>query len=557
MLSYIKINNIAIIEEAEICFPTGLSVLSGETGAGKSIVLDAIGAVLGFRTSRELIRTGEAEASVSAVFRNLSDEVFAALSEHGINRETDGTLLISRLIGQEKNICKLNGTPVTVSALKELGGLLVHIHGQQDNRELLDSAKHLGYIDRVAENDTLLSEMEQLFTKYTETLGEVEKLSDGDTKKARLTDMLNFEIDELTMAKIEPGEREALKNRRTALQNAEKLGLLIAEAKEALSGSEATGAFELLALASKRLTKAASFDEGLSPLSETLSDLMYAVQNAAEELRALPDFEQEAGELENIEERLDLLYKLGVKYGETEEEMLSYLERAKEKLSTLVFAEERISALNAQCAALKKQCKEKAAQLTASRKKAAQGLVKAVAEELSFLGMPSTRFETQFTKKPVSALGAESVQFLLSANAGESLKPLTKIASGGELSRIMLALKNVMSGMDSVDTLIFDEIDAGVSGGAALKVGQKLKEVSKNRQVICVTHLSQIAAFASTHFLTEKREENGKTYTNVTPLGTEGRKRELARIMGGDEITPAQLLNAEELLEYGRKQVER
>ncbi len=553
MLSYLKIRNIAIIEEAEIRFSSGLSVLSGETGAGKSIVLDAIGAVLGFRTSRELIRTGASEASVSAVFSGLSDAVSAKMNDFGIVPQDDDTLLLSRVIGQDKNLCKINDTPVTVSALRELGSLLIHIHGQQDSRELLDSAKHLGYIDRVASDETLLAEMDELYERYSLVEREIEKLSVSDAKKARLTDMLNFEINELSMAQIRPGEREALKKRRATLQNAEKLTALLGEVKDAFLGGEGPGACELLSTASARLTKASALYEELLPLSQTVSDLMYAAESAAEELRALPDFDADGNELQEIEERLDLLYRLAVKYGDTEEEMLSYLLRAKEKLDSLIFSEERIRALTIESAALLEQCNEKAAALTAVRKTAAAAFQKAVAAELSYLDMPSTRFEVQFTEAPLSSLGADDVQFLLSANVGEDLKPLTKIASGGELSRIMLAFKSVLSDKDGIDTLIFDEIDAGVSGRAAIKVGQKLKEASKNKQVVCVTHLSQIAAFADTHYLTEKRAEGGKTFTSVTSLDDDGRKKELARIMGGGDITPVQLKNAEELLTYGRK----
>lgn len=554
MLSYLKIENIAIIEKAEIEFSKGFNVLSGETGAGKSIVLDSIGAVLGFRASRELIRTGESEASVTAVFSDISGSVKQRLLSLGIKPRDDGSLLLSRVIGQDKNICKINGFGVSVSALRELGFVLINIHGQQDSRDLLDSTKHLFYIDRVAENEELLSEMGTLYSKYDATEKEIKSLTVSDEKKARLTDMLEYEINELSMAKISAGEREALKKRRAVIQNSEKLERLIDEAKQAINGDGAPGAHGLLSDAANCLTKAGEYDNSLEPLAGAVLDAMYAVQSVSEELRGKSgELDFDAGELDLIDERLDLLYRLGRKYGSSEEEMLSYLERAKEKLDSLTYSEEKIKKLKDENAQTLKLCVQTAQKLSEKRKKAAAEFEAAVSSELIFLDMPYVKFKTRFEEAPLSALGSDSVEFLISANVGEDLKPVAKIASGGELSRIMLSFKSVLSDKDGTDTLVFDEIDSGVSGRAALKVGQKLKEASKNRQVICVTHLSQIAAFADTHFLTQKKTEGEKTQTYVTALDTAGRKRELARITGGTEITEIQLKNAEELLEYGRK----
>lgn len=554
MLTYLKIVNIAIIEEAQIEFSRGFNVLSGETGAGKSIILDSIGAVLGFRTSRELIRTGETEASVTAVFSDISESVREKLASLEIAHEDDGSLLLSRVIGHDKNICKINGTAVTVSSLRELGLTLINIHGQQDSRDLLDSTKHLFYIDSVADNETLLSEMESLYSRYDALEREIENLVVNDEKKARLMDMLEYEINELSMADIKAGERETLKNRRTVIQNSEKLERLLGEAKKALNGENESGAVELMSTAADRLIKASEFDDELTDLANTVSDAMYAIQNASEELRNKCDeLDFSANELDEIGERLDWLYRLSRKYGNTEEEMLSYLEKAQEKLNSLTYSEEKIKKLKEQSAQALKLCEEKADKLSKRRKKAAVEFEAAVSKELEFLDMPYVRIKTEFQKVPLSASGYDRAEFLISANVGEDLRPVAKIASGGELSRMMLSFKNVLSDKDAIDTLIFDEIDQGVSGRAALKVGQKLKEVSKNRQVICVTHLSQIAAFADAHFLTEKRTEGKKTRTYVTPLDTEGRKQELARITGGGGITEIQLKNAEELLEYGRR----
>lgn len=554
MLSYLKIVNIAIIERAEIEFSKGFNVLSGETGAGKSIILDSIGAVIGFRTSRELIRTGETEASVTALFSDINDTVKEKLASLGLEAEEDGSLLLSRVIGQDKNICKVNSSVVTVSTLREIGSSLINIHGQQDSRDLLDSSKHLFYIDKVANNEKLLLEMENRYKEYIKTEKEIQALTVSDEKKARLTDMLQYEINELSLANIKIGERERLKNRRTAITNFEKLERLIGDAKRALSGDGDVGAYDLLAEASNALLKASELDNSIESLSNSVTDIMYTLQSAAQEIREKYDeLDCDTDEQNEIEERLDLLYRLGRKYGEREEDMLSYLEKAEEKLGSLIYSDEKIKKLKEQRGKELKLCEDMAETLSQRRKKAAEGFESAVSKELVFLDMPYVKFKTHFDKTELSVFGFDSAEFLISANVGEELKPVAKIASGGELSRIMLSFKNVISDKDGTDTLIFDEVDQGISGRAALKVGQKLKEVSKDRQVICVTHLSQIAAFADFHFLIEKRTHDKKTLTDVTPLDLEGRKRELARITGGGETTDTQLKNAEELLEYGRK----
>ena len=553
MLSYLKIENIARIEKAEIEFSGGFNVLSGETGAGKSIILDSISAVLGFRTSRELIRSGEKEASVTAVFTAISNRAKQKLLSLEIEQGEDGTLILSRVIGQDKNICKINATAVTVSVLRELGSCLINIHGQQDSRDLLDDSKHLFYLDRVADDAAILSEMEKLYLSYTEVEKEIESLTISDEKKARLTDMLEYEINELTLAGISVGEREQLRKRRACIQNAEKLEQLINEAKSALCGDGELRAYEFLSQAAGSLAKAAEVDGELEAIANDVTEAMYAVQSAAEELRdSFTGLDFNTNEMADIEERLDLLYRLGRKYGNSEQEMITYLERAREKLDSLNFSEEKIKRLREINAETLELCMQTALKLSEKRKKASAQFEIQVSKELEFLDMPYVKFKTLFQTAPLSASGTDAVCFLISANVGEDLKPVAKIASGGELSRIMLSFKSVLSDKDGIDTLIFDEIDSGVSGKAALKVGQKLKAASKNRQVICVTHLSQIAAFADTHFLTEKKTEGNRTQTFVSPLDFEGRKRELARITGGGEITDNQLKNAEELLEYGR-----
>ena len=553
MLSVLKIRNIAIIENAEIEFNKGFNVLTGETGAGKSIILDSINAVLGFRTSRELIRTGETEAEVTALFSFVGEKTIGKLNELGLPQNDDNSLLITRTITHDKNVCRVNNSLTSVSALREIGNTLISIHGQQDNRELLDSETHIGYLDAVAENNSLLSDYNSVYNEFCKITSQIKSLMTDEAEKARQIDILSFQIDELKKAEITVGEWEELKAKRTEIQNIEKISEGFRNANDALSGGDGfTGAVELVLGAEKALSQVANFSKDAENLSTKLNDIYYELNDIADTLR-FSDGESEysRNDLEAIEERLDLLYRLSKKYGSTEEEMLEFLCKAEEKLNSLTSSEENLEVLKEQRRVILEKATTLAKKLSECRKETAEKFRTDVMEELRFLDMPSVEFNVQFTEVELCENGIDSVEFLISANVGEPPKPIAKIASGGELSRIMLALKNVLSDKDQISTMIFDEVDTGVSGRAATKVAQKLKQVSDGKQVICVTHLAQLAVLADNHYLIEKSAKDGKTYTNVTPLDFEGRKYEIARITGGGEITETQLKNAEEMLMKG------
>lgn len=550
MLSVLKIRNIAIIENAEIEFNKGFNVLTGETGAGKSIILDSINAILGFRTSRELIRTGETEAEVTALFSFVGEKTNEKLGELGLPLNDDNSLLITRTITADKNVCRVNNSLTSVSALREIGTTLISIHGQQDNRELLDSETHIGYIDAVAENTKLLEGYKATYKELCDVSSQIKSLMTDEAEKARQIDILSFQIDELTKAEITVGEWEELKNKRTEIQNIEKISEGFKVAESALSGGDGfTGAVELVSGATKALSQVSVFSKTAEELSAKLNDIYYELSDIADSLR-FNDSESEytRNDLELIEERLDLLYRLSKKYGATEEEMLEFLTKAEEKLSSLTSSEENLEGLKEKRQIILEKAQKQAEKLSLSRKETAKKFEENVMEELRFLDMPNVQFNVQFLEVELCENGVDSVEFLISANVGEPPKPIAKIASGGELSRIMLALKNVLSDKDKIGTMIFDEVDTGVSGRAATKVAQKLKEVSTGKQVICVTHLAQLAVLSDNHYLIEKSAKEGKTYTNVTPLDFEGRKYEIARITGGGEITETQLKNAEEML---------
>lgn len=550
MLSVLKIRNIAIIENAEIEYSKGFNVLTGETGAGKSIILDSINAVLGFRTSRELIRTGETEAEVTALFSFVGEKTNVKLKELGLPQNDDNTLLITRTITQDKNICRVNNSLTSVSALREIGNTLISIHGQQDNRELLDSETHIGYLDAVAENAGLLEEYKATYSELCEINSQIKSLMSDEAEKARMIDILSFQIDELTKAEITVGEWEELKSKRTEIQNIEKISEGFKMAESALSGGDGfTGAVELVSGAGKALSQVSSFSKTAEELSTKLNDIYYELSDIADNLRFNDGMgEYTRNDLELIEERLDLLYRLSKKYGATEEEMLEFLSNAEEKLNSLTSSEENLEALKEKREEVLLTAQKQAEKLSLCRKETAKKFEENVMEELRFLDMPSVEFKVEFSEVELCENGIDSIEFLISANVGEPPKPIAKIASGGELSRIMLALKNVLSDKDQIGTMIFDEVDTGVSGRAATKVAQKLKQVSSGRQVICVTHLAQLAVLADNHYLIEKSAKDGKTYTNVTPLDFDGRKYEIARITGGGEITETQLKNAEEML---------
>jgi len=557
MLSVLKIENIAIIESAEIEFSRGFNVLSGETGAGKSIILDSINAVLGFRTSRELIRTGASEARVTALFSCVDENVEKKLEELLLPITPDKTVLVSRVISPDKNICKVNNALTNVSALREIGAELISIHGQQDNRELLNNETHISYIDSIGDLTGVVGDYSALYNELLTLKSQIKKLSGNKEEKARKIDILSYQIDELEKAEINPGEWESLKNRRTELQNFERIQESLSVAYDALSGGDSyKGAVEMVSGAFKELSSIGKFSNEIQEISEKLGDLYYELSDVADTVRdSISGDGYNPLELEEIENRLDLLYKLSKKYGETEEEMLVFLENAKKELSGISLSDEVLEELKIKYSEKLADAENLAKTLSEKRKKEAGIFCEKVCDELRFLDMPSVQFLVDFKEVDLCENGIDSVEFLISANVGEIPKPIAKIASGGELSRIMLALKTVLAHKDKIPTMIFDEIDAGVSGRAALKVASKLKTVSEGKQVLCVTHLAQLMSYADSHYLIEKAVRDGKTYTGVTLLDLEGRKKEIARITSGGEITKTQLDNALEMIKNARGEV--
>ncbi|MDR1465852.1 MAG: DNA repair protein RecN [Oscillospiraceae bacterium] len=560
MLQSLIIENIALIKQAGLEFSPGFVVLTGETGAGKSILIDAINAVLGERTSRELIRTGAASARVTAQFSGVGPRVAALLEELDLPGEEDGGLLLSRsLSGQGKNSCRVNGMPVTVAQLRKIGGELITIHGQHDSQALLAPEQHIRFIDALAENETLRQNYRRRYLALRQLQREQDTLQMDEAEKARKLDMLRHQIAELEEAAVVPGEREALQEHRTLFQHAEKVLAALQAAEAALGGGDSdassgvaagTGAAALAQEGSRALDQAGEYFPAAEVLAEKVRGAAFELEEYAAELRDLiRDFEFNPTEMEEVEQRLDALFRLSRKYGETEEEMLAFLARARADEQSITQSDERILALDGEIEAEKRETIALAKQLTRSRKQAADQLCALVAEELAFLDMPNVTFLVQCEKIPLTPDGGDAMRFLISANAGEEPKPLSKVASGGELSRIMLAIKNVLAEKDEIGTLIFDEVDTGVSGRAAQKIALKLRQVSRGRQVICVTHLAQLAAQADAHLYISKHVEGEETFTLVTPLDDDGRRQELARIMGGLEITRAQLQAAQELLD--------
>ena len=548
MLSVLHIENIAVIEQADISFNSGFNVLTGETGAGKSIVIDAISAILGERTYRDVIRTGSEKAYVSAVFRAVP--ALGWFAENQIDYD-DQELLIQREIFQDgRNICRVNGRPVTVALLKKLGVQLINIHGQHDSQQLFDEANHLYYLDLFAHDEAELLDYQQKYEQALSVQKEIDRLSMDESEKLRLVETLRYQIEEIERADLKPGEDAELESRRRVLQNAEKLQDALEGAVQALYGDEQTdGAAALLTAAERELSRVARLDDSIAALSQKVGDLVYAAQDAAEELRSLRDNLIDAGgELEHIEDRLDVLHKLKRKYGGTTEEILAFLEKSRKQLDEIEFAGDRIEKLNAQLCVLRQSAETAGLRLRELRKHTAGKLETRIRQELEQLDMPKIRFVCAFEEQAPGANGMDLVRFLMSANVGEALKPLSKVASGGELARIMLAMKNVLAEQDAVPTLIFDEVDAGVSGRAAQKVAEKLSDVSRGKQVLCVTHLPQIAAMADTHFIVEKSVRNDRTFTSVVCLDRAARRQELARITGGAVVTDTMLAGAEELL---------
>ena len=548
MLQSLKIENIAVIEKADIEFENGFNVLTGETGAGKSIIIDSLCAVLGERTSRELIRTGAQSAKVTAVFENVSDEIKNAVSEMGI--ECDNTVVISRILHSDgRNICKINGNSATVGMLKTIGGLTVNIHGQHDSQALLEPEKHITFIDGVAENDALKQEYKNCFRELVGVKRKLDNLYIDEDEKTKRTDFLDFQINELENAALRNGEKEELTKRKKLLLNAKSIKKAFEKAYSFLSDENGTGASDILNNCKDALTSVSDYSDDALKLTGTIEEILSSTADLSAEIRNLNDnFSFDENELSEIEERLDLIFRVTSKYGGTEQSALEALENMKEEKQSILQSDINAAELEEKLAVLSDELKEKASALTESRKRAASYFENRVCEELSFLDMPDVRFVVSITPAAYSSKGADNIEFLISANAGEEPKALAKIASGGELSRIMLAIKNVISAKDDIGTLIFDEIDSGVSGRAAQKIALKLKEVSQGRQVICITHLAQIASTANHHLKISKSVSDGSTYTKVEPLDFEQRKQELARIMGGLEITQLQLESAHEML---------
>lgn len=549
MLNELHIENIAVIEKADISFAPGLNVLTGETGAGKSIIIDSIGAVLGERVSRDLVRRGAEKGTVTAVFD--ADCAAAWLEENEI--DSDGELIIQRRITLDgKSSCRICGTPVTAAQLKELAAMLVDIHGQNDGRQLMDERRHMAYLDSFGHLDGALAAYRAEYDRFSAIKKEMAALSMDEIEKARLSDSLKYQIEELERANIKPGEKDTLSARRDLLRNSEKLTEALDEAFSALYGGD-DNAVSMSQNAAYYAAKAANYAPELEQAANAVNDAAFALADAAETLRDFKDsLDFSPEEYDNIETRLSLLNKLERKYGRTDEELCVYLDECRRKLDDIEYADDRLVKLEKELSAQKAQCVKAAAALSAQRREKAAELEKRIVTELRELNMPSVRFAVEFVpvdnEQGFDASGADKIRFIMSANAGEELGRISKIASGGELSRIMLAMKNVFAENDPVGTMVFDEIDTGVSGIAAQRVAEKLFAVSKGRQVMCVTHLPQIASMADSHYLIAKHEEGGRTYTEVNGLTREGRRRELARLHGGDFITETTLASAEEQL---------
>ena len=555
MLTNLYIENIAVIEKSNINFTHGLNVLTGETGAGKSIVIDAINAVLGKRSSRGMIRTGADAAYVSATFEELSELVHKKLAAMGYSAE-DGSLILSReLSASGKNTCRINSRPATVAALKELGEYLINIHGQNDNLELMNPALHIVYIDALADIGERLAAYRGLYRELRAVEEELNSADTDESERLRRMDLLSFQITELEDADITVGEYDALSEERNALQNREKIAKELMRARIALDGDdEVDGALRMTDDAATSVMNASRYLSTLEGAADRLSSALYELQEISRELEgAMDDIDADPHRLEEIEERLDLLYRLRHKYGDSEEELLAYLDHAKKEfnaLSDYAFNREQLEKRRDE---LYNSAYNSAKELSDIRKKVCETFRESVEREMAFLLMPNVRLEIQQEEVEMNTRGIDKIEFLISVNPGEEPKPVSKIASGGELSRMMLAIKTVLSRADFVQTLIFDEIDTGISGSAADRVGKKLHQLSADSQVLCVTHQAQIAAFADNHLFISKSVHDERTFTQVDSLDEDGRIRELARIVGGEQITDSALNHAKQLLDTARE----
>ena len=548
MLSQLYIKNIAVISEASIDFGPRFNVFTGETGAGKTILVSAINGVLGARMSRDIIRSGEDSAYVSALFTQLPQDVCAKIEEMGFEMQDD-TLLIAREVGS-RNLCKVNGRPATVQLLREIASMLIDVHGQKDNHRLLSPENHIAYIDAFGGLENCRREYQVLYEKILEVRTQLERVNRHDRAKEHQVDLLTYQIGEIESAALHPGEEEELLLKRDQIANAERIIRLLSQSKQLLDGEEeVSGILQMFEELTNNLSQLTHFLPQMEPLAMRMEEIGYDLSDCAGDLgNYLDQMDYQPQELEQVEERLDLIYRLKRKYGNSVEEILEYLEKSREQLQQLNLSEEKAQELQEEYLRLKPQVQQAADMLTSRRHKAAKEFLSRVKKELEFLNMPSVRLSVSAGRSGWKPDGQDELEFLISSNAGEEPKPLAKIASGGELSRVMLSIKNVLAQKDRVGTAVFDEIDTGVSGKAAQKIGQKLQEVSHNRQVICVTHLAQVAVYADHHLLIEKSEEDGRTYTRIKPLDRQGRVEEIARMISGENLTETAMQNAREML---------
>ena len=554
MLSCLQIENVAVIQKAEVHFQPGLNVLTGETGAGKSILIDSINAILGNRTSKDLVRTGASKAVIRASFAQIPGVVLDKLEAAGYERSAE--LLLSREITAEgKSSCRINGMPTTAAVLRELCGGLININGQHDSVGLLNPAHHLSILDDYAQNAKLYQEYYVLYRSLVKVKKELDAMITDEAEKQRRIDLLSYQVQEIEEAGLTAGEEQTLEARRKVLTNASTIRDRVAKAHALLSGDDDTpGAVDLLGEASNAMDTAAQLDESLSGVSGTLMDLYYSAKDAAAELiDRLDAYDTNDAELDEIEQRLDLLYRLKRKYGDTVEDIIAFGQKAREELEQIQFSEQRHDQLQAEKLRLYGLAREKAEALTQTRLKAFDELNARITDTLQFLNMPGVRMTLHHARGPLASHGQDSVEFYISTNAGEAPKPLARIASGGELSRITLAIKNALADRDAVPTVIYDEIDSGVSGKAAGRIGEVLRQSAQGHQILCITHTAQIAALADCHLLIQKNVANDRTYTEIHPLDTEGRVEALARLISGDHVTELSRANAREMLGTGRQ----
>ena len=550
MLSSLQIENVAVIQKAEVHFEPGLNVLTGETGAGKSILIDSINAILGNRTSKDLVRTGAAKAVIRAAFEQVPPAVLDKLEQSGYERSE--ALLLSREITAEgKSTCRINGMPATAAVLRELCGGLININGQHDSVGLLNPAHHLGILDDYAQNRTVFQEYYALYRELVRVKRELDALITDEAEKQRKIDLLQYQVQEIEDAGLTAGEEQALENRRKVLSNASAIRDRLAQSYALLSGSDdAAGAVDLLGEASNAVDAAAQLDPALTAAVGQLLDLYYNAKDVAADLIGrLDTYDTNDAELDEVEQRLDLLYRLKRKYGSTVEDVIAFGQKAREELDNIQHSQQRYDALQAEKLRLYTKAREKAEVLTQTRLKAFEELNTRISGTLDFLNMPGVRMTLRHTRGPLASHGQDSVEFYISTNPGEAPKPLAKIASGGELSRITLAIKNAMADKDAVPTVIYDEIDSGVSGKAAGRIGEVLRQSAQGHQILCITHTAQIAALADCHLLIQKNVSNERTYTEIHPLDENGRVEALARLISGDHVTELSRANAREMLQ--------